>query len=321
MKLLLTGVAGFIGSNLCKSLLDKKFHVVGIDSFDNFYSRSIKEQNILDLRRYPNFNFFELNVCEELHQIKNESFDVIIHLASKVGVLPSISDIDACLQTNIIGTKNILELARHNKVKNVIFSSSSTVYGSNSNKIFSENDCTDLPLTPYGSSKKACELLLYNYFNLFNINAIILRLFSVYGKNQRPDLAFHKFSTKIKANQIVEIYGDGNSQRDYTEINDVIESILLAIEYITKNDEVYEIFNIGSANPISINDVVSKLYEIYHKEPNLVYIDRHPGDMTSTFANISKAKNILGYYPRTNFENGIKNFCKWFMESQQEPNG
>jgi len=167
-------------------------------------TRSIKEKNILDIRHHPNFSFFELDICGKLNQIENENFDIIIHLASKVGVTTSIIDIDAYIQTNIIGTKNLLEFARKNKIKNIIFCSSSTVYGSNSNKILCENNNTDLPLAPYASTKKACELLLYNYFNIFNINAIILRLFSVYGKNQRPDLVFYKFSKNIKANQKIE---------------------------------------------------------------------------------------------------------------------
>ena len=202
---------------------------------------------------------------------------------------------------------------KYSKCDKIIFSSSSSVYGANKDKILSENSSTDFPLTPYATSKKTCELLLYNYYNIYNFKTIILRLFSVYGKNQRPDLVFSKFSNKILKNEPIEIYGNGDSLRDYTDISDVINSISLSINYLLTNEKVYEIFNIGNSNPISISKVAYDLYKSYNKIPNIKYIDKHKGDMISTCADITRASKILKYEPKTPYEKGLKSFTEWYL--------
>jgi nucleoside-diphosphate-sugar epimerase len=312
MTILVTGAAGFIGSNLCLVLLEKGFKVIGIDNYDPFYDKEIKLRNLQGIFDHPNFIMHELDICEDLTNFPIENFDLTIHLAGKAGVISSILEIDSYLQTNVIGTKNVLDLMRRRECDKIIFSSSSSVYGAIESELLSENSNTNFPLTPYATSKKASELLLYNYHNLFKINSVILRLFSVYGKNQRPDLALFKFSKLISSNQKVEIFGDGNSQRDFTSVEDVISGILLSIDYLLLNDNVYEVFNIGNGNPFSINEIVNRLYDLFGKKKNVTYIEKQVGDMLFTCADISKAKMILNFIPSIKFEEGLVQFYEWF---------
>lgn len=311
---MVTGVAGFIGSNLSEKLLKENYSIIGVDNFDDFYDRKIKEKNISVFSNNPKFKFFELDICKNINLLNKEKFDFVIHLAAKAGVLNSITDIETYIHNNIIGTKNVLELMRKVDCNKMIFSSSSSVYGNTTKKSFSENDNTDFPLSPYATSKKSCELMIYNYHNNYNINSIILRLFSVYGKNQRPDLLFSKFSDRIRLDKTIEIYGEGNSMRDYTEVSDIVDSILLSISFLRKNKKVYSIFNIGTSSPTPISEVKDFLYKSFQKEPKIRYLTSHKGDMILTCADITKARLILGYDPKINFEKGITKFCKWYKE-------
>lgn len=316
-SILVTGAAGFIGSTLSKILLQQGYHVTGIDSFDPFYPREIKVENIKPLLESKQFELLELDIRNSLEPLSNKKFDAVIHLAAKAGVLSSISDTAGYLKTNVLGTNNLLEYMKKTGCRNMVFGSSSSVYGANASGVFSEDSSTDFPLSPYAASKKACELLLHNYHHLFGFSVACLRFFSVYGPAQRPDLAFNKFSKLMAANQAITLYGDGTSSRDYTYVSDIVEGILLSLAFIDKPEPVYECINIGNGKPITLIDMVKKLYAIMGKPENLQFIDQQAGDMPHTCANISKAQIMLGYSPKVSFDDGLELFMGW-IEGQRK---
>ena len=317
MIILVTGAAGFIGSHLSRALLAQNHIVVGMDNFDAFYSKTVKENNIKDLLLHPKFTFLEVDICQEyshaFNQLLHYSFDVVVHLAAKAGVLSSVEDIDAYLKSNVLGTKNILELMRKIGCGKMIFASSSSIYGNANEPPFRESGITDRPLTPYASSKKACELLTYNYHHIFNFDVLNLRLFTVYGSAQRPDLVIHKFAKLIHQNQPIRIFGDGNSMRDYTYVSDIVEGFVSAISYISCHTQVYENINLGNNKPIKLAEVVNQLYELMNKTPQIIYEKEQLGDMSVTCADITKAQQILNYQPRVSFQEGVKLFTNWFQ--------
>lgn len=314
-KILITGVAGFIGSNLCQKLLDLGYRITGIDNFDSYYDRKIKEYNMSDFIFHPSFTFIELDLCNDISILERYEFEVVIHLAARAGVQSSIINIDDYINNNIIGTKNILELMKKINCKKIIFSSSSSIYGNSSKTMLQENDDFGFPLNPYAVTKKTCELLLHNYYNIFDFNIVILRFFSVYGKKLRPDLVMCKFANLIFNNKPLPIYGDWNSKRDYTEINDVLNAIILSICFIEKQNKGYEIFNIGNGNPISLCELVKEMYRLLKKSENIIYYPNNIFEMKVTCANITKAQKVLGYNPQVKFNDGINNYLKWFINA------
>lgn len=319
MKVLVTGAAGFIGSHLCRALLNKGYNVVGIDNFDPFYSREIKEKNIKDILTHPSFQFFELDICNFFALINELDFytpDVVVHLAAKAGVLKSISDTESYLTNNISGTHNILEWMRLKKVHKLIFASSSSVYGNSTPLPFSESAITDRPLTPYATTKKACELLNYNSHYIHQLDVINLRFFTVYGPSQRPDLAIHKFMKLIWNGEPVKIYGAGDSARDYTYIEDTVNGIILSIDYILKHNSVFEVINLGNNHPVTLLDLVKLLYQVAGKTENYIHTEEQLGDMKITCADISHAQKLLGYSPTTPIHIGLQKFMDWFIKQQ-----
>ncbi len=313
--ILITGVAGFIGSNIAKKLLTNGYTVLGVDNFDPFYDKSIKLQNLKFLTAFNDaFKFYELDIRNQEALLKLEKADMVIHLAAKAGVLPSITNPAEYIATNIEGTFNILEMMKIKNIKKMVFASSSSIYGNNKNIPFSENDKVDNPISPYAFTKKSCELINYNYHHLYNIDILNLRFFTVYGPGQRPDLAIHKFVSLIESGKPIEMYGDGSSARDYTYIDDIVEGIYKSMEYLTLNKNIYEIINIGNNSPVTLKELISTIFTLLKKEYAVNVKPMQAGDVDITYANIKKAKELLGYNPKTTMTDGLKKFIDWYKK-------
>jgi len=312
-KILLTGGAGFIGSNLTRRLLEEgKYHVTCIDNFDAFYPRELKEENIRDFADHQNYRFIEGDIRRQVDLAKVDEADMIIHLAAKAGVRQSICDPLIYQDVNIAGTQNVLEFARHKKISQFIFASSSSVYGVSPHLPWNEEERL-LPISPYACSKLSDEMLGYVYSHLYGIRFIALRFFTVYGPGQRPDLAIHQFFVSISDQKPIRVFGDGNTFRDYTYIDDIVLGVEAAMEY---ESSPYEIINLGSNNPITLNKLIQ---EIENTIGIKAIIDRRPdqpGDVPATFADIGKARRLLNYSPSTSLQQGLNHFYKWLNSRQ-----
>ena len=311
-RVLLTGGAGFIGSHLAEQLLTEGWHVTAVDNFDSFYDRSVKWQNIQTQLQDENYKLVQADICDlkRLQDLTNGRYDVIIHLAAKAGVRPSLLDPIGYQQVNVVGTQNMLELAKTLQVQQFIFASSSSVYGMNPNVPWREDDHTLQPISPYASTKVSGELLGHVYSHLYGIRFIALRFFTVYGPRQRPDLAIHKMARLIMNDDRVPIFGNGNSRRDYTYIDDIIKGILGAIEYRATK---FEVINLGGSNTISLLALIRILEKVSGCKARLEFHPEQPGDVPQTYADITKARALLGYEPRTAFSIGIQNFFGWLQ--------
>jgi len=312
MKILITGVAGFIGSNLAETLINDGHTIEGIDNFDPFYDEKIKNRNISSFQKSSGFKLHRINLLEKqkLSQVLLETnFDLVIHLAAKAGVRPSIADPEAYFKTNLEGTLNLLEAMKAANLKKLVFASSSSVYGNNEKVPFSENDNVDFPISPYAASKKAGELLCHTYHHLFNFDIFCLRFFTVYGQRQRPDLAIHKFTKSLLNNEEIPFYGDGSSRRDYTHINDIVQGIKLSVQKL----KGFEIINLGESQTTSLSELLAYLEKFTGKKARLKQLPFQPGDVQQTFADISKAKKLLGYNPSVSMEQGLQSFVQWYQ--------
>ena len=311
MRILLTGVAGFIGSHLCEKLLSDGYSVVGIDNFDPFYPRAVKEGNLNIARQNPFFEFIESDLCDAdlYRQLSTQSFDMIIHLAAKAGVRPSMIDPLGYNMSNIIGTTQLLEYARKQSISRIIFASSSSVYGVNKNLPWSVDDKTLIPISVYAFTKLSGEELCGLYQKYFNLNITVLRFFTVFGPRQRPDLAIHKFVKAIERGEKIQMYGDGNTFRDYTFIEDIVSGIMGAVH--RKNTE-FEIFNLGNTHTVSLMTLVNIIEELLGKKANIEYLPEQPGDVPYTWSNIEKSQQLLGYNPQTDIRDGIQQFITWY---------
>lgn len=309
-RILVTGAAGFIGSNLSDRLLSEGWSVMGLDNFDPFYERFIKERNISKALENKKFIFMEGDIRDV--DFLNRCFtqfkpDVIVHLAAKAGVRRSILDPQSYFDVNLTGTLNILDAMRQNSISRMIFASSSSVYGNNFKVPFEESDIVDYPVSPYAASKKAGELLCHTYHHLFGIEIFCLRFFTVYGPRQRPDLAINKFTSAMLKGAPVYLFGDGSTSRDYTFIDDILQGIMASIE----NLKGFEIFNLGESSAITLNNLVALLEKITGIKADRVYKPFQDGDVNKTFADISKAKRLLGYNPGTDIETGLRKYFEW----------
>ncbi|MDX2003529.1 MAG: GDP-mannose 4,6-dehydratase [Chitinophagales bacterium] len=312
-KILLTGCAGFIGSHLAERLLALGNQVTGIDNFDPFYSKELKTANLEVLLGHADFQFFEFNLADKsAYSQLNGSYDVVVHLAAKAGVLPSLKDANAYIEANITATNHLLEWMKDNGLRKLVFASSSSVYGNNKKIPFSENDAVSEPISPYAFTKRACELMNFSYHHLYHIDILNLRLFTVYGPRQRPDLAIHKFVKLIDEGQPLNMYGDGSTARDYTYVADTVDGFVKAIDYIMSNDKVYEIINLGNNNPVKLKELVDAIYGVMGKQPQINVMPMQPGDVDITYADITKAKAMLGYSPATPLHQGLKQFIEWY---------
>ena len=316
-QILVTGGAGFIGSHLVGKLLTEKvWQVDVVDNFNEFYAPHLKRANVEPFLHNPDFSLHEVDICdsESLRAVfaQNE-FDAIVHLAAWAGVRPSLMNPKLYTKVNVNGTLNLLEMAKDFNVKQFVFGSSSSVYGNNQKVPFAEVDWINKPISPYAATKAAGELLCHTFSHLYDIRAVCLRFFTVYGARQRPDLAIHKFSRLIWEGKPIQVFGDGTTRRDYTFVDDIIQGVRAAIDYEESN---YEIFNLGESQTTELNRLIELLEKNLGKKAVIQRQPMQPGDVLQTFADISKAKELLGYDPQTKIEEGIENFVKWFKENQ-----
>lgn len=307
---LVTGGAGFIGSHLIDRLLAEGWKVTNVDNFDSFYNRAIKEENIKAHFDYNNYVLVEADIrdFDTLKEKLTGDYDVIVHLAAKAGVRPSIKDPITYQEVNVKGTQNLLELAKYLGVKQFIFGSSSSVYGINPNVPWREDDHVLMPISPYASTKVSGELMGHVYSHLYGIRFIALRFFTVYGPRQRPDLAIHKFARKMIKGEPIPIYGDGSSRRDYTYIDDIVRGIRAAMEY---DKTMYEVINLGNNHTVSLLEMVKTLEEALGVKAKLEFLPPQPGDVPQTWADVEKARKLLGYEPSFSFKKGICYFVEW----------
>jgi UDP-glucuronate 4-epimerase len=315
MHYLITGGAGFIGSNLLQHLFTKKeAFITCLDDFDPFYSEEIKQLNISGFRNNPDFCLLNEDIskisAKKLAEKISSPVDVIVHLAAKAGVRPSILDPVSYQQANVIGLQNLLDFAKETNCKQFVFASSSSVYGVNDHFPWKEDEQL-MPISPYAMTKLAGEMLGHVYSKLFDIRFIALRFFTVYGPGQRPDLAIHKFTKAILKNQPIGMYGDGTSSRDYTYIDDTIQGIIGAMKYDTTN---FEIINLGNNYSVSLRELINSIEKVTGKKAIIDRLPEQPGDVPKTFADISKAKRLLGYEPATKLNEGLEKFYQWFCQ-------
>ncbi len=314
MVILLTGGAGFIGSHLCDRLVGEGHRVACLDNFDDFYDPRVKRRNIREAIGRGEFELIEGDIRNNqliARIFRRQSFDVVVHLAARAGVRPSIDYPKLYEEVNVQGTINLLDACREYGVKSFVFASSSSVYGGNSKVPFSEEDRVETPISPYGATKRAAELFCHTYHRLFDINVACLRYFTVYGPRQRPEMAIHKFTRLIDGNEKVPMYGDGQSMRDYTYIDDIIDGTLGAI-YANKG---YEIYNLGESRTTRLSDLIRMLEEALGKRAIIEGLPEQPGDMPITYANIEKSRRKLGYAPRVSMEEGIGRFVEWYRQN------
>ncbi|HEY3346259.1 MAG TPA: NAD-dependent epimerase/dehydratase family protein, partial [Nitrospirota bacterium] len=289
MKILVTGGAGFIGSSVAEKLLERGDEVVCLDNFDDFYNPAIKRANIKGLLEHPKFKLVEGDIRD--YPLVREVFlmqglDMVLHLAARAGVRPSIAQPLLYEEVNIKGTMNLLDCARESKVKGFIFASSSSVYGENTKVPFSETDNVDYPISPYAATKKAGELICYTYHHLYNMNITCLRFFTVYGPKQRPEMAIHKFTRMIDKGESVPMFGDGTTKRDYTYIDDIVDGVLKSIDH----NGPYEIFNLGESQTIELRELIALIEKNLGKKAIIDQQPNQPGDVPITFADIDRAK-------------------------------
>lgn len=319
-KIIVTGCAGFIGSHLTETLLAHGHIVTGIDNFDNFYDPEIKKSNISGFIHHPSFSFFENDLTNEqtTDEILSKGADIVIHLAGKAGVRPSIQDPQSYIENNITSTRVVLTAMERYNIKKMAFASSSSVYGNNSQTPWHENLNVDNPISPYAFSKKACELLNHTWHHLYQTDIINMRFFTVYGPRQRPDLAIHKFIKMMYEHKPLTLFGDGSTSRDYTFVSDTVAGICGAVDHLMSHDNVFETVNLGNNHPVSLSNLVKKIAEATNIEPEIKRLPMQPGDVDVTFADISKAEKLLGYQPIVKLEDGLKAFVDWFKLENRE---
>ncbi len=315
--ILITGGAGFIGSSLADKLLAQGEKVVIFDNFNDNYDPDIKKRNISKALSYSNCLLCRgdiENVADLDKAFSGRKIEIVVHLAARAGVRPSLKSPVNYVKTNILGTVNILEAMKSYGVKRLCMASSSSVYGNCSARKFSEKLKLGRPISPYAATKLSDELMAYTYHHLYGMCIQILRFFTVYGPRQREDLAINKFVRLIQAGRAIDMYGDGSTLRDYTYIDDIIDGICRAMRYKKTG---YEIFNLGGGDPISLKQMIATIEEVLNQEAIIHQKPMQPGDVNRTISDISKAKRLLGYSPKTTLKKGIINFVQWKKENER----
>ena len=318
---LVTGGAGFIGSHLVDLLLDDGWRVTVVDSFDPFYDPVVKERNVDGHRGRPGYRLVRTDIRDDaaLERAIEGRFDVIVHLAARAGVRPSIADPVAYQDVNVRGTQNLLELAKRRGIRHFVFASSSSVYGVNPRVPWSEEDHVLLPISPYASTKVSGELLGHVYSHLYGIRFLALRFFTVYGPRQRPDLAIHSFARRMIAGERIPLFGDGSSRRDYTYVGDIVRGIRAAMDY---DGSVYEVINLGNSRTVRLTDLVAQLETTLGHRASVNWVAEQAGDVPQTWADTRKAERLLGFRPTTSLEVGLARFADWLLpERTREARG
>ncbi len=310
MNILITGGAGFIGSHVAERLLRKGRRLTIIDDLNDFYPPAWKRQNLAEITQTGPIDFHQIDICDQkavFTVVARAMPDVIIHLAARAGVRPSLEDPLLYEQVNVRGTLVLLEARRRFGVRKFIFASSSSVYGAENRVPFRETGCVDFPISPYAATKIAGERLCYTYSHLYSISVVCLRFFTVYGPRQRPDLAIRKFVESIEQGRRIQVFGSGASARDYTYVEDIAAGVAAAVSYHCG----YELFNLGNSDPITLTDMIRTIENALGKKAILDHVPEQPGDVPITYADISKARRLLDYRPATKFPEGIEKFVAW----------
>ena len=317
--ILITGGSGFIGSTLSESLIENN-KIINIDNFNDFYNQDIKRDNIKKLIGFQNYILIEndirnAEILDEIFELHKP--DIVIHIAAMAGVRPSIKQPVLYEDVNIKGTLNILEAMKKHGVKNLIFASSSSVYGNDSKIPFKEDEPLGKVISPYAATKKSGEDFCYVYHHLYGLNVIALRFFTVYGPRQRPDLAIHKFTRMILNGEPIPFYGDGTTMRDYAYIDDIVRGINNSVEYVLSRENVFEIINLSGNKPVTLNEMVAQIEKATGKKAIINKLPMQPGDVIRTYADISKAQRFLNFQPNMPFEEGIQKFVDWYLDANK----
>ena len=317
-RILLTGGAGFIGSHVAEAMIRRGAQLSIVDNLDNFYAPSRKRLNLEEISKVGTYEFFETDVRDEaaLRKVAEKvQPEIVIHLAARAGVRPSIEQPALYESVNVGGTVNLLEICRELRVERMIFGSSSSVYGITNSVPFREDDPKTRPISPYAATKLAAELMCYTYAHLYGLTTICLRFFTVYGPRQRPDLAIHKFIALIEAGKSIPVYGDGSMGRDYTYVDDIVAGLIASLEYVPAATVPFEVFNLGNCHPMRLAELIAKLEVATGTNALQERLPDQPGDVPITWADIDKAKRLLGYSPQTSMEEGLRNFVAWYRLS------
>src|SRR5207248_7840402 len=314
MRILVTGGAGFIGSHLVEHLLEAGHAVVILDDFNDFYDPQIKQANIAGFAKDVTVHHVDLRDGASVRNLfHREKFEVIAHLAARAGVRPSIQYPQLYYDANVTGTLHLLEAARVTGVERFIFASSSSIYGASKTVPFSEDQPLTQTLSPYAATKIAGEFLCSTYSHLYKLRVVALRYFTVYGPRQRPDLAIHQFTRRIYAGKSIDQFGDGTTRRDYTYIDDIIQGTMAALKY---DGALFDVFNLGESETIQLSDLIAAIESALGKKATINHLPEQPGDVPLTCADISKARRLLGYDPKTAFAEGLPRFVNWFLGSE-----
>jgi len=311
MRILLTGGAGFIASHLAERLLRDGHSLVIVDDFNDFYDPKLKRESIEVLRRAGKFDLVEGDIRNSSlvdSLFANRKFDQVVHLAARAGVRPSIKDPQLYVDTNVTGTLNLLEAARRARAPKFVLGSTSSVYGVNSKVPFSEDDAILHSISPYAATKLCAEQLCHNYHHLYGMEVVIPRFFTVYGPRQRPEMAIHKFTQAVFRGEPIERYGDGSMRRDFTYVSDIVDGVHAAMQ---RNFQ-FEIFNLGDSNTVELKYLIGLIEKAVGKKAKIKQLPEQPGDVPITYANIDKARRLLGYEPKVKIEEGIERFVRWY---------
>ncbi|HOZ47851.1 MAG TPA: GDP-mannose 4,6-dehydratase [Candidatus Hydrogenedentes bacterium] len=314
-RVLITGAAGFIGSHLADRLLERGDNVVGLDDFNDYYDPDVKRRNVEQALGHPEYALFEDDICNSgrlFELFEQAQPEVVVHLAARAGVRPSISDPNLYYRVNVIGSQNILDACRHHSISHLVFASSSSVYGGCTEVPFAEDNPVHRPVSPYAATKRMNELQAHVASHLYGLNVTMLRFFTVYGPRQRPDMAIHKFTRMIDNDEPVPMFGDGSTQRDYTYIDDIMDGVIKAVDTPFR----YEIFNLGEHHTTRLIELIELIARSLGKPAHIEQWPEQPGDVTITYADIGHARAALGYNPTVPMEEGVQRFVAWYREQK-----
>lgn len=314
-KILITGAAGFIGSSLADYLLARDDRVIGVDNFDPYYDAAVKRRNIAAALNRNGYSFYEMDILDEpgiRGLLGRERPDVVVHLAARAGVRPSLVDPNLYHRVNVIGSQHLIDACREHPVSHIVWASSSSVYGGSVNVPFSEEDPVMRPISPYAATKRMNELMGHVYSHIYGLNVTMLRFFTVYGPRQRPDMAISKFTQLIDRGEPVPMYGDGTTRRDYTYIADIVDGLVKSVDTPLK----YEIFNLGESRTVTLTEMIETIARHVGKPALIEPQPMQPGDVTITYANIDKARSLLGYDPRFPFDEGVRRYVEWYRAAK-----